>query len=74
VNTLFGFKVVERDFMPKDTVLILGDWSSYVGQASEEEKDELRKMLDVHNGIVTPDVIKEYAKRCGLIVNIRPKE
>ena len=71
---LFGFDVVVKDLgQSKDSALVIGDWSSYICDATLLERKQLQKLIDGHVGALTLDALKDYAKRCGLIVNIGEK-
>ena len=66
---IFGYEVVVRDFMPKDSVIIFGDLSSYIRGATEDEISELRALL-ASDLPITAEKLHNYAKMCGLIVNL----
>ena len=66
---IFCYEVVVKDFMPKGNVLILGDLSSYIRGATEDEISELRALL-AGDLPITAEKIEKYAKMCGLIVNL----
>ena len=71
---LFGYPVVLRDFMPEDAVLVVGDWSAYIRNATDRELDELFSRAKDEDGNISLTRLMEEAKLLGLIVNIKKAE
>ena len=72
MKTLFGFPVVVSDFMPSDQILILGDWSNYIRNATDDELNQLSQLIADEPEPLTIGKLMVLAKRCSLIVNIGP--